>query len=122
VYRRYLFLALCLLASTCGEADGVPDALVAACQREAECAGQTLTVQGERECRQRWLTEYEQASSNGCATPHADWVACLGATECPPEESVEPCESQQLAFQQCQGRTGRGDCFVRGLPARDACQ
>jgi hypothetical protein len=118
MYRRGLLVALCLLAFACDDAQGVPDQLSEACLREAECAGETLTAQGERECRESWLAQYDEASMYGCATPHADWITCLAAMECPPP-TPEPCESQQLAFERCQGRAGRDSC---SSPASAACR
>ena len=112
MYRRGAFVSLCLLALRCSEAEDVPDDLGAACQRQAECAGERFTAQLERSCREQLLAEYDEASTYGCANQHADWVACLATTrgQCPPADAadgvMDPCAGQLDAFQRCQASAG----------------
>lgn len=143
MYRRGLFVSLCLLAFTCSEAEDAPDDLTAACRRDAECAGEPSTPEYERSCREGLLAEYDEASSYGCAAQHADWVSCLATTrgQCRPAlavdfgtapegspatspeepEYVDPCQAQREAFRRCQGEARRDECVVLGFGGAGGC-
>ena len=103
MYRWLLMVALSL-APGCDDGQDIPDDLTSACRHLAEC-GATDPAESEGACGDRLTAEYDAASSYGCATQHADWVACLATTrgQCSP---VDACQGQQDAFRGCQQAAG----------------
>jgi hypothetical protein len=107
MYRPALAAVLCSLAFHCGNGEDLPDAITGACRRLAECREPSLgDTESERACGDRLTAQYDEASTQGCATAQADWVSCLSTTRGEQCSPLDPCQGLQAALASCQELAG----------------
>lgn len=106
---RVLGVTFGLLGFACGSSSpDLPDYVGEACQQVAACEASPFagSIQPGPDCAANVSDQYEEAASQGCASPFTDLVSCY-ATAGAVCAGTGPasCEAAEAAFAQCPARS-----------------